>query len=164
MDPELNAVITGASSVIGRAIATAIASTGAAVCLVGRNAERLEAVAQKVRPTARSVLSVKSDLTVDSAVQDLACRLEAEFRPLDVLVHCAGAFTTGKIEETALGQLDALFGANVRLPFALTQALLPSAEIAAGSDRLHQLVARIGSQSHHRSLCSNPTRPQGSRR
>ena len=77
MDPELNAVITGASSVIGGAIATAIASTGAAVCLVGRNAERLEAVAQKVRPTARSVLSVKSDLTVDSAVQDLACRLES---------------------------------------------------------------------------------------
>ena len=132
MDPELNAVITGASSVIGRAIATAIASTGAAVCLVGRNAERLEAVAQKVRPTARSVLSVKSDLTVDSAVQDLACRLEAEFKPLDVLVHCAGAFTTGKIEETALGQLDALFRANVRLPFALTQALLPSLKLRPG--------------------------------
>ena len=47
MGPEPNAVITGASSPIGAAIATAIASTGAAVCLVGRNAERLEAIAER---------------------------------------------------------------------------------------------------------------------
>ena len=75
---------------------------------------------------------IKSDLTMDSAVQDLARLLEAEFKPLDVLVHCAGAFTTGKIEETAVGQLDALFRANVRLPFALTQALLPLLKLRPG--------------------------------
>ena len=132
MDPELNAVITGASSAIGGAIATAIASTGAAVCLVGRNVDRLEAVARNVRGTARSVQVISSDLTMDCAVQDLARLLEAEFKPLDVLVHCAGAFTTGKIEETAVGQLDALFRANVRLPFALTQALLPLLKLRPG--------------------------------
>jgi NADP-dependent 3-hydroxy acid dehydrogenase YdfG len=132
MGPELNAVITGASSAIGGAIATAIASTGAAVCLVGRNAERLKVIAEKVRATSRSVLTIASDLTVDSAVEDLARRLEAEFKPLDVLVHCAGAYTTGKIEETAVRQLDAMFQANVRLPFALTQALLPLLKLRPG--------------------------------
>ena len=132
MRPEPNAVITGASSVIGGAIATAIASTGAAVCLVGRNAERLEAIAGKICATARSVLIIKSDLTEESAVEDLTHRLGQGFKPLDVLVHCAGAFTTGKIETTPVNQLDALYRANVRLPFVLTQALLPLLKLGPG--------------------------------
>ena len=132
MGAELNAVITGASSGIGRAIATAIASMGAAVCLVGRDAERLEAAAGKVRVIARSVLVYESDLTIDSAVDELARRLKYEFDALDVLVHCAGAFATGKIEATPVAQLDALYRANLRLPFALTQALLPLLKVRPG--------------------------------
>jgi NADP-dependent 3-hydroxy acid dehydrogenase YdfG len=125
MRPELNAVITGASSVIGGAIATAIASTGAAVCVLGRDAKRLEAIAEKLRTTARSVLVFRSDLTQEPAVENLAQQLRRDFGSLDVLVHCAGAFATGKIETTSVKQLDALYRANVRLPFELTQALLP---------------------------------------
>ena len=123
--PALNTVITGASSGIGRAIATAIAATGAAVCLVGRNAKRLEEAAEKARATARTVLVCESDLTIDSAIDELALRLKHEFDAVDVVVHCAGAYTAGKIETTPVEQLDALYRANLRLPFALTQALLP---------------------------------------
>jgi NADP-dependent 3-hydroxy acid dehydrogenase YdfG len=130
--PALNAVITGASSGIGSAIAMALASTGAAVCLVGRNAERLEAIAEKARATARSVLECESDLTIDSAVEELALRLKREFDALDVVVHCAGAFAAGKIEATSVEQLDALYRANLRLPFALTQALLPLLRLRLG--------------------------------
>src|SRR5215831_14972451 len=97
----------------------------AGVCLAGRNAKRLQAVAGKVRATSRSVLVCKSDLTNDSAVEELARRLKREFGGVDVLVHCAGIFTTGTIEATPVEQLDALYRANLRLPFALTQALLP---------------------------------------
>jgi len=132
MGAELNAVITGASSGIGGAIATAIASRGAAVCLVGRNAERLEAVAGKVRVTARSVLVCEADLTIDSSVDELARRLKHEFDALDVLVHCAGTFATGRIEMAPVEQLDALYRANLRLPFALTQALLPLLKLRPG--------------------------------
>jgi NADP-dependent 3-hydroxy acid dehydrogenase YdfG len=122
---EMNAVITGASSGIGRAIATAIALAGAAVCLVGRNPERLESVAEKVRATARSVLVCESDLTVDSAIEELVLRVKREFKALDVLVHCAGAYATGKLDSTHVQELDALYKANVRMPVVLTQALLP---------------------------------------
>ena len=132
LGPERNAVITGASSGIGEAIATAIASTGAAVCLAGRNAKRLEAVAGKVRATSRSVLVCKSDLTDDSAVEELARRLKREFDGVDVLVHCAGIFTTGTIGATPVEQLDALYRTNLRLPFALTQALLPLLKVRPG--------------------------------
>ena len=130
--PELNAVITGATSVIGAAIATAVASTGASVCLIGRKADRLKVIGDRVRGTARSVLVINSDLTDGSAVENLTRRVKHEFKPLDVLVHCAGGFTTGKIETTPVEQLDALYRANVRLPFELTQALLPLLKLRAG--------------------------------
>jgi NADP-dependent 3-hydroxy acid dehydrogenase YdfG len=132
MGPELNAVITGASSAIGRAIATAIASTGAAVCLSGRNHARLEATANEVSAKAREVLICKSDLTVDSAVKKLAGHLRRKFEAIDVLVHCAGEFTRGRIESTPVQELDTLYRANVRLPFILTQALLPLLKLRPG--------------------------------
>jgi len=59
------------------------------------------------------------------AIEDLASRVKKEFKVLDVLVHCAGAFAQGEIENTSVQQLDALYRANVRVPYALTQALLP---------------------------------------
>jgi NADP-dependent 3-hydroxy acid dehydrogenase YdfG len=132
MATELNAVIAGASSVIGGAVAAAIASPGAALCLVGRNAERLEALAARLRQTARSVLVIRSDLTEESAVEDLTQRLGEEFKALDVLVHSAGAFTTGKIELTSVEKFDALYRTNVRMPFELTQALLPRLKLRPG--------------------------------
>jgi len=132
LGPERAAVITGANSGIGSAIATAIAATGAAVCLVGRNAERLEAVANLLRATSSSVLIRKSDLTIDSEVEELARSLGHEFGALDVLVHCAGAYRRGKIEAAPIAQLDALYRANLRLPFALTQALLPLLKVRTG--------------------------------
>jgi gluconate 5-dehydrogenase len=92
MGPELNAVISGASSAIAGAIATAIASTGSAVWLVGRDAARLETIAHSVIATARAVRVYQADLTIDSAVEELASQVRNEFGVLDVLVHCAGAF------------------------------------------------------------------------
>jgi NADP-dependent 3-hydroxy acid dehydrogenase YdfG len=132
MGPELNAVITGASSAIGGAISSAIASTGAAVCLVGRNAARLGAIATKVSPVARSVLVHEADLTVDSAVKELVHQLRDKFDYIDILVHCAGVFSVGRIESTDVRELDALYKANLRLPFIVTQTLLPLLRSGAG--------------------------------
>src|SRR5262245_5677983 len=125
MTSKLKAVITGASSGIGRAIATAFAATGGSVCLVGRDLGRLQTVAKVASSTAREVLIHGADLNVDGAIEDLAQRLEREFSAVDVLIHCAGAFSTGTIGKTPVQQLDILYRTNLRLPFALTQALLP---------------------------------------
>jgi NADP-dependent 3-hydroxy acid dehydrogenase YdfG len=125
MRPELNAVIIGASSAIGGAIALALASTGAALCLVGRNATRLESIAAKVSPMARAVLVCEADLTVESAMAELARQLQDKFASIDILVHCAGTFSTGRIESTDVSELDHLYKTNVRLPFVLTKILLP---------------------------------------
>jgi NADP-dependent 3-hydroxy acid dehydrogenase YdfG len=86
---ELRAVITGASSGIGGAIATAIASTGASVCLIGRDPGRLKEIAAIAQTTARMVLLHEADLTRDRAIPDLVQRIQSKFGALDVLVHCA---------------------------------------------------------------------------
>ena len=89
---EMKAVITGASSGIGRAIAIAIASTGSSVCLVGRDSVRLEAAAKVARKTSRAVMVHETDLSVDTGIESLAHRIKHEFTTLDILVHCAGAY------------------------------------------------------------------------
>lgn len=132
MTDECSAVITGASSGIGSAIALAIAATGASVCLVGRDHARLASVAAAAQKTAHSVLAHEADLTVDLAIEALVDCIKQEFRSLDILVHCAGIYAKGKIEKTPVHQLDALFNANVRAPYALTQALLPLLKIRHG--------------------------------
>ncbi len=121
----LNAVITGASSGIGRAIAIAIASTGGSVCLVGRDADRLNAVATATGAIAYETAVFHADLTMDQAVLDLVRYVKRDFQQFDTLVHCAGAHVAGSIENTPVEQLDALYRLNVRAPYTLTQALLP---------------------------------------
>jgi NADP-dependent 3-hydroxy acid dehydrogenase YdfG len=125
MTGKVKAVITGASSGIGRAIATAIASMGGSVFLVGRDPARLEEVAKIARAAAHSVCVHETDLTSDAAIASLAQRVEKEFTVLDALVHCAGIHSTGTLEKTPVEQLDILYRTNLRSPFMLTQALLP---------------------------------------
>ncbi len=119
------AVVTGASSGIGKAIALALAAQGAILCLVGRRRETLEAVANGARATAPRVLSYQTDLTRDEDIQDLAAALQRDVGFVDVLIHSAGVFSQGRIESDVLENLDRQYRTNVRAPYALTQALLP---------------------------------------
>jgi NADP-dependent 3-hydroxy acid dehydrogenase YdfG len=125
VETALRAVVTGASSGIGMAISTAIASTGATMCMVGRDIKRLELAAHTARYYARSVFVHEADLTDESAIDRLARRVEEDMQGLDVLVHCAGAHAKGAIDATPVEQLDNLYRTNVRMPFLLTKALLP---------------------------------------
>jgi short-subunit dehydrogenase len=125
MSRGLNAVVTGASSGIGKAIAVAIASAGGSVCLVGRNMERLKETAKSCRGSPWPVLVISTDLSTDRGIDDLAHNIEKEFQLADTLVHCAGAHATGGFAETPVSKLDDLYRVNVRMPYVLTQALLP---------------------------------------
>jgi len=151
MTSDLKAVITGASSGIGRAIATAIASTGSSVCLVGRDSERLKEVAKIARKTSRAVMVHETDLNVDAAIESLAHRIRQEFTTLDILVHCAGVFSKGTLENTPVQQLDTLYRTNLRQPFLLTQALLPLLKTQQG-----QIVFINSSQGLHAKANTGP--------
>jgi NADP-dependent 3-hydroxy acid dehydrogenase YdfG len=119
------AVVTGAGSGIGQAIAVALAAQGATLCLVGRTPATLEATACGVKPTKVTTRCYPTDITHDDAVQGLAEQLHREWDAIDILVHSAGAFVMGKLETTPATELDLQYRTNVRGPYLLTQALLP---------------------------------------
>jgi NADP-dependent 3-hydroxy acid dehydrogenase YdfG len=126
------ALVTGASAGIGRAITLGLAAEAAALCLVGRTSSTLDAVAETARSTSPHVLGVPADLAVDEAIDDLCRRVEREFGHVDILVHSAGHIRLGRLDGAAAGELDSQYRANVRGPWVLTQALLPSLRARGG--------------------------------
>jgi NADP-dependent 3-hydroxy acid dehydrogenase YdfG len=119
------ALVTGAGSGIGKAVALALAAHGATVWLAGRAQEKLEAVAEVARATAGHAHCVQIDLTRDDNISGLAARLRQDVGHLDVLVHCAGEIVLGPLGSASVEDLDRQYRINVRAPYLLTQLLLP---------------------------------------
>ncbi|MFH9587252.1 SDR family oxidoreductase [Streptomyces luteogriseus] len=84
------AVVTGAASGIGEAVAVLLAAEGARVALVARRAERLTAVAGKIGAEGGQALAVAADVTDETSVADAAARIHAEYGTVDLVVNCAG--------------------------------------------------------------------------
>jgi len=126
------AVVTGAGSGIGGAIAKALAAGGARVCLVGRTREKLEATASSISAGTPRPRVFPIDLTLDSQIEALRADLERTFGQVDVLVHSAGVISKGKLAEHAVECLDLQYRANVRAPYLLTQSLLPLLRVRPG--------------------------------
>lgn len=124
-------VVTGASAGIGRAIAVALAAAGARVMAVARRASDLEATAALARGTGR-IDPYAADLSVDAEVESLAGEVTRIGDGLDVLVHSAGIYLRGAVETAPIGDLDRQYRINLRSPYLLTQALLPSLRARRG--------------------------------
>jgi NADP-dependent 3-hydroxy acid dehydrogenase YdfG len=113
------AVVTGASSGIGKAIALALGAKGATLCLLGRNVEGLQL------PAPRSA-TFTVDLTEEHQIRDVANELRKEFGGVDIVVHSAGVFVRERVDAASPADFDRQYRVNVRAPYVLTQALLPS--------------------------------------
>jgi short-subunit dehydrogenase len=127
------AVITGASSGIGAAIALCLAEEGAKLRLVGRNSLALEAVAQSARMHSPQVLTYQADLSTDEGLEKLKTALKLDCETLDVLIHSAGVISIGPFETASPADFDQQYRTNVRAPYVLTQALLPMLRSHHGS-------------------------------
>jgi NAD(P)-dependent dehydrogenase (short-subunit alcohol dehydrogenase family) len=119
------AVVTGATSGIGAAIAGAFARAGGRVVLVGRDAERLDAGRRAIEADGGEACAVEADLTADGAPATIVAAAVDRFGSLDVIVHSAGLFEPLPFEESPLESFDRQMNLNVRAPFALTQAAMP---------------------------------------
>lgn len=119
------AVVTGASSGIGKGIAEALAAAGARVLVTGRHAERLAATADEIKATGGACRQLALDLTEPGACEALVDDAIDGLGAIDVLVHSAGLFWPKPFEETPLGEFDAQWTLNVRVPFELSQVALP---------------------------------------
>ena len=119
------AVVTGASSGIGRAIALGLAAQGVKLCLLGRNLETLQIVAAIAKETSPNVVCYTIDLMVDEDITKLKTNLERDFEQIDLLILSAGMFSMGTFQKSSIQDFDLLYRANVRAPYLLTQTLLP---------------------------------------
>jgi NADP-dependent 3-hydroxy acid dehydrogenase YdfG len=118
-------LVAGGSEGIGRAIALALAARGHEVWVAARRAEPLEAVISEIRAAGGAVEGRSVDLVDDAARAGLVEEILAGDAGLDVLVHSNGTIARGDISDAALDDFDLQYAANVRAPYALTQALLP---------------------------------------
>jgi short-subunit dehydrogenase len=109
------ALVTGASSGIGQAIAVALAAEGA----------QIHAVARSWPKPIEGWHLHHADFTVEADVRRLAAEVSTAESPVDLLIHCAGALEFGTVADFSVAQLDYLYQVNVRAPFLLTQLLLP---------------------------------------
>ncbi|ESA36052.1 short-chain dehydrogenase reductase sdr [Leptolyngbya sp. Heron Island J] len=118
------AVITGASSGIGRATALALAQQGANLCLIGRNQTALDAVADQANSYGAQVSRYVADLADDASVQTMLNAI-APLKQIHMLIHSAGTFSMGTLAASSLTSLDYQYQVNVRAPYWITQSLLP---------------------------------------
>lgn len=125
------AVVTGASSGIGRAIALALSRQGVQLCLVGRDPGRLAETASAARQFSQ-VTEFQIDLRVEEEFQLLVRHIEKESNGLDILIHCAGVIHLDPLERACIQDLDLQYRINVRAPYIMTQKLLPLLAEARG--------------------------------
>lgn len=116
------ALVTGATSGIGYAIARQLAALGAEVVVHGRSAERGAKVVRDIENAGGIARFVAADLNDADDVR----RLAATAGPVDVLVNNAGIYTFGATPETDDATFDEHFNVNVRAPYILVQQLVPA--------------------------------------
>lgn len=135
---QKNALITGAGSGIGRAIAELFARQGAAVWVVDLDASAGAEVVRVIRESGGTAEFANADVSDAAAVTALAERLP----PLHVLVNNAGIGHVGTLLETTAEDLDRIHAVNVRGPFNCCKAFVP-AMLARGSGSVI-MMASIG--------------------
>ena len=122
------ALVTGATSGIGRATAFALAARGARVLVHGRNPARGDQVVSEIRAKDGDAEVLLSDLVVPADVNSLARRAaELGGGHVDILVNNAGLYPIGGLTaQTTAEDIDLAFAVNVRAPFLLVAELAPA--------------------------------------
>ena len=119
------ALVTGASSGIGRAAAVKFAAEGARVALVARRADALAEVTREIKAKGGEGRIIVADVTREEEIERVVRETVTAFGGIDVLVNAAGIIANGTIENTRLADWDYMFNVNVRAPFYLIQRALP---------------------------------------
>jgi 2-keto-3-deoxy-L-fuconate dehydrogenase len=116
------ALVTGAGSGIGAAIATTFAAAGARVFVT----DRTDASARATTATLPGAVTIALDVTDEGQCAAAAQQVLADGRALDVLVNCAGIGHVGTIMQTDGADLDRLYAVNVRGVFNVSKVFVPS--------------------------------------
>jgi 2-keto-3-deoxy-L-fuconate dehydrogenase len=126
-----NAVITGAGSGIGRAIASKFAANGAGVHIIDLNGESAEAVASEIRQAGGSAIAHACDATIHADVQSLFDQIAGRSR-IHILVNNAGVSHIGTVESTTEADFDRVLRVNVKGYYNCIHACVGHMKAAGG--------------------------------
>ena len=142
------ALVTGATSNIGRAIAEAFAAEGAHVVVAGRNLERGTLVVDGIRARGGRAEFVRADLDGSAAASQALAELATRVLGgrIDVLVNNAGIYPGSTTATTDEKTFDEVYAVNVKAPFFLTATVAPAMVTAGGGAiiNLGSWIARLG--------------------
>lgn len=139
------ALITGASSGIGKATAQRLAQEGYALILCGRRIEKLQALAQSLEPLTRCHISV-FDVRNKQSLQAEIDALPAEFQDIDLLVNNAGnAHGLDLFQDADLDDWDAMMDINVKGLLYVTKVILPRM-LAKGKGHIINIGSTAGKE------------------
>ena len=161
------AIVTGAASGLGKAIALLFAREGADIAIIDLKAEAAEAVARDARDLGRRSLAVVADVAEEASVSQAMDRVFRDLGEPDILVNNAGIDTTSIVEEMPTAMWDEMIRVNLRSVFLCTRAVLPamrrkgygriiniSSQLAhkGGAEMAHYAAAKAGILGFTRSL------------
>jgi len=149
MEPVLDgtvALITGASSGIGAATASALAGQGAAVAVAARRADRLDEVAAGIRDRGGKALVIEADITDEKQATGAVERTISEYGRLDTLVNNAGLMLLGPAVGAPLSEWQRMVELNVLGLLYCAHAALPHL-ISAAQDSPRQVADMVNLSS-----------------
>lgn len=138
------AVITGAASGIGRGIAIAFAREGAHIVVADKvNEAQAADVIAAITAQGRGALFVRTDVSDEASVREMAAQALAHFGRVDILVNNAGIFTESLLEEMTINDWDRVVNTNLRGTFLCTRFLIKQM-LDRGDGRIINIASQLG--------------------
>jgi len=126
------AIVTGGGSGIGRAIALVFGRQGAKVAVLGRRQDALDGVVEKLTKLGAMGLAILCDVTQAADTRNAVEGVERELGAVNVLVNNAGVLSVSTIENISEEEWDRVIQTNLKGPFLMSRAVLPSMRRAGG--------------------------------
>jgi 2-deoxy-D-gluconate 3-dehydrogenase len=126
------AIVTGGNGGIGLGMARGLAEAGAAVAIVGRNAEKSDAAVAEFKQRGAKAISVIADVTDKAAVAAMVEHTKNEFGRIDILVNNAGINVRKPPHVLSLEEWDSVIKTNLTSAFLCSQAVYPAMKAAGG--------------------------------
>ncbi len=137
------AIITGASSGIGKAISLRLAASGVKLALVARTTEKLEKAKKEVLDLGAEAISLTADLSRNIEVEEMVSKVVQTYGRVDILVNSAFWGPPGSLEQTTEEFWDRTLDTTLKAPFLCIRAVVPHMR-SQGGGRIVNIGSKAG--------------------